>query len=162
MKTLRFGAALCAVLWSACALARGPDAQIYDGLLVPKMSTIANAMTARGQHVEEMWHDAETAQTACPAYLIGHSMGGNAALRQAARCATAGHPPRVVVTIDPGRAPLYHTCPPSVRCLNYYDPAHPIGGQIVDGALNIIVPGFTHLQLPAAPRVTVGTLAATR
>lgn len=168
MKTLRMCAALFAVLFSLAyvhaADLRVPrlDAQIYDGLLVPEMSTITAAMTRRGQHVQRMWHDAESYQTACPAYLLGHSMGGNAALRQAARCAAAGRPPRFVVTIDPGRAPLYHTCPPGVRCLNYYDPSHPIGGQEVDGATNVIVPGFTHLQLPSVPRVVNGALAATR
>lgn len=170
MTTLRFGAALrcAAVLCAALCITvqhsdagTRLDAELYDGLLVPEMSTIAAAMTRRGQHVRVLWHDAED-QVSCPAYLVGHSMGGNAALRQAARCAAAGRPPRAVVTIDPGRAPLYHTCPRGVRCFNYYNPGHPIGGQAVDGAQNIIVPGFSHLQLPSVPRVVAGTLAATR
>jgi thioesterase domain-containing protein len=158
----RFGAALVALCLLVCSSAHAADTVIYDGLLVPEMGTIERAMIQRGQHVQRLWHDAEEAQTACPAYLVGHSMGGNAALRQAARCAAAGHPPRAVVTIDPGRAPLYHTCAPGLRCWNYYDPQHAIGGQIIDGARNIIVPGFTHLQLPSVPRVVDGVLAATR
>jgi hypothetical protein len=136
-------------------------AQIYDGLLYAEMSTIANAMQRRGQHVQELWHDAETSQSICPRYLLGHSMGGNAALRQAARCAAIGRAPRAVVTIDPGRAPLYHTCPPKVVCINYYDPSHPFGGQSVDGAHNVVVPGYTHLQLPSVGSVVRGALAAT-
>jgi hypothetical protein len=157
--------ASCTLLYSSVQAAdlRTPalDAEIYNGLLIPEMATIAGAMTKRGQRVEVLWHEAEAAQTACPPYLLGHSMGGNAALRQAARCAAAGHPPRVVVTIDPGRAPLYHACPRGVRCLNYYDPSHPIGGQSVAGAANIRVPGYSHLQLPSVPSVVRGALAAT-
>jgi hypothetical protein len=137
-------------------------AQIYNGLLYPEMATIANAMQKRGQHVEVLWHDAEQYQTACPKYLLGHSMGGNAALRQATRCAAAGKPPRVVVTIDPGRAPLDYVCPTHVTCINYYDPSHSIGGQYVQGAKNVLVPGYTHLQLPSVPRVVQGVLALTK
>jgi len=125
-------------------------ALLYNGLLYPEMEPIAARMRARGQHVEVLWHDAEASQTACPRYLLGHSMGGNAALRQAARCLQDGHPPKVVVTIDPGRAPLFATCHVGLRCINFYDPSHPIGGQFVQGAQNIRVTGYTHLQLPAA------------
>jgi hypothetical protein len=137
-------------------------AQIYNGLLYPEMDTIATSMQKRGQHVEVLWHDAADSQTACPPYLLGHSMGGNAALRQAARCAAAGKPPRVVVTIDPGRAPLAHSCPAHVTCVNYYDPSHPIGGQYVSGAKNVLVPGYTHLQLPSVPSVVKGALSLTK
>lgn len=137
-------------------------AQIYNGLLYPEMGTIANAMTKRGQHVEVLWHDQEDRST-CPPYLLGHSMGANTALRQAARCAAAGRPPRIVVTIDPGRAPLFHSCPPKVTCYNLYNPAHAIGGQRVSGTThNIIIEGYTHLQLPLAPRVVKFTLGVTK
>jgi hypothetical protein len=137
-------------------------AQLYNGLLYPEMQPIAAAMMKRGQHVEVLWHDAADSQTVCPRYLLGHSMGGNAALRQATRCAAAGRPPHVVVTIDPGRAPLYATCPAKVSCVNYYDPSHPIGGQRVSGAKNIVVSGYSHLQLPSVPKVVNGALALTK
>lgn len=143
-------------------LALAVVAQIYNGLLYPEMATIANAMERRGQHVQVLWHDAADSQTRCPRYLLGHSMGGNAALRQAARCAAVGRAPRMVITIDPGRAPLAHTCPQGVHCINYYDPSHPIGGQFVDGATNILVTGYSHLQLPSVPRVVAGVLARVR
>lgn len=137
-------------------------AQVYNGLLYADMGYIAGLMEKRGQHVEVLWHDAENGQTICPKYLLGHSMGGNAALRQATRCASEGHPPSVVVTIDPGRAPLFHQCPAHVKCYNYYNPAHPIGGQFVDGASNIVVAGYAHVQMPFAPYIVKMALALTK
>lgn len=145
-------------LLSATVLA----AQVYNGLLFADMGYIAQQMEKRGQHVQVLWHDAADQQTACPKFLLGHSMGGNAALRQATRCAARGRPPAVVVTIDPGRAPLFHVCPHKVKCVNYYDPSHPIGGQSVVGAINILVTGYSHLQMPIAPRIVVGALALTK
>ena len=165
MKKLLLAGAIVVPFFGALHAAdlrvRTVDAIIYNGLLYPEMGTIAGKMKARGQNVEVLWHDAQTGETRCPRFLLGHSMGANAALRQAAYCVARGHHP-VVVSIDPGRAPLDHLCPAGTTCINYYDPTHPIGGQYVDGARNIIVSGYTHLQLPAARAVVVGTLAATK
>lgn len=136
-------------------------AQIYNGLLYADMGYIAQLMEKRGQHVEVLWHDAADSQTICPKYLLGHSMGGNAALRQATRCAARGKAPVVVVTIDPGRAPLFHQCPAHVKCVNFYNPAHPIGGQFVNGASNIVVEGYAHVQMPFAPSIVKQALALT-
>lgn len=144
---------------NAVILASALAAQIYNGLLIPAMGPIANAMTTRGQHVQVLWHDAEGSQTACPEYLLGHSMGGNAALRQAARCAAAHRPPRAVVTIDPAR--IAAVCPRGVKCVNYYNPTHPIGGQYVTGATNIVVTGTDHVGMPNNPKIFRGTLALT-
>jgi pimeloyl-ACP methyl ester carboxylesterase len=126
------------------------------------MGTIVGAMRHRGQNVRELWHDQENA--ACPRFLLGHSMGGLAALDQANRCATAGHPVRAVVTIDPTGKPGTLYCPKRTRCLNYYDPTHLIGfgARAVVGATNVRMSGFSHLQLPSVPRVVNGALAATR
>jgi pimeloyl-ACP methyl ester carboxylesterase len=139
-------------------------AVLYNGLLYPEMGTIANAIAARGQHVEVLWHDQEQT-TACPAYIAGHSMGGLAALDQGRRCAAAGKPPRAIVTIDP--AGTLHTiaCPRGVYCVNFYDPSHVISpgnaARKVIGAHNVIVRGYTHLTIPSAPGVIKGALAAT-
>lgn len=138
-----------------------PYVKLYDGLFYAEMGTLREALQSKS-HVTEEWHDAQENETNihfCFDYFIGHSMGGNAALRQAARCATMGRPPKAVITIDPGRAPLEHTCPPKIPCINYYDPSHPIGGQYVNGAKNIVVPGYDHLQLPSVPSVVKGVLA---
>jgi hypothetical protein len=126
-------------------------ATLFNGLLYAEMQPTADAMAKRGQRVEVQWHDQGSSY--CPRYSIGHSMGAQAALRQAAACAAAGHPPVLVITIDPARTPA--VCPPRIRCINYYNPSHPIGGQFVTGAKNIIVTGYDHLWMPAAvePRV---------
>lgn len=139
-------------------------AQLYNGLIYPEMNTIADAMTKRGQHVEVLWHDQETA-TVCPRYILGHSMGGPAALAEGAACASRGKAPRAIVTIDPtGQIGATYYCPKGVLCLNYYDPSHLIGGgaRAVVGAHNVIVKGYTHLQLPSAPVVVRGALGATK
>lgn len=136
-------------------------AQIYNGLLYPEMQTIADAMTHRGQRVQVLWHDQED-QRRCPPVLIGHSMGGDAALHQAQRCTLAGRPPRVVVTIDPGGRPQDAWCPAKVKCVNFYNPMHPIGGEFVQGAKNIVVKGYTHLQMPTAPYIVRSTLELTK
>lgn len=140
------------------------DAVLYNGLVVPEMSTIANAMTARGQHVEVMYHDQESGAL-CPPYILGHSMGGIAALENGASCARAGHAPKAIVTIDPtGYIGMKLYCPRGVRCLNYYDPTHLVGGgaRAVIGAANHKMSGYTHLQLPSVPSVVAGALSATR
>jgi hypothetical protein len=138
-------------------------AQIYNGLLFPAMGRIAADMTARGQRVQVLYHDQETTAV-CPRYILGHSMGGPAALVQAAGCKAKGHPPVAVVTIDPtGQVGATYYCPRGVYCLNFYDPTHAIGGgaRAVVGANNVKMHGYSHMQLPYAPGVVKGALAAT-
>ena len=162
MKYLRvFCAAVLAVCTTA-ALARTPDAVLYNGLIYPEMGTIANAMKARGQNVVVLWHDAPV--SICAKYFLGHSMGGIAALNQAARCAALGNPPKAVVVIDPTGYPGTLTCPKRVACLDYYDPTHLIGGgaRAVAGAANVRMSGYSHIQLPSVAKVVRGALAATQ
>ena len=138
-------------------------AVLFNGLIYPEMGTIADAMAKRGQHVEVLWHDQSTPD--CPPFILGHSMGGPAALNQAANCRKAGKPVKGVVTIDPtGQVGATYYCPRGVRCLNYYDPTHLIGGgaRAVVGATNIKMHGYSHLQLPSAPQVVRGALAFTK
>lgn len=138
------------------------DAVLFNGLMYPEMGTIGDAMTRRGQHVEILWHD--QTPSSCPRYILGHSMGGIAALSRGAACAASGHPPRAIVTIDPTGYPGTLYCPKGVRCLNYYDPTHSIGGgaRPVTGAVNVRMSGYTHLQLPSVPSVVRGALAITK
>ena len=151
--------ALAMLLTFARSESRPLDGIAYDGLLYARMQTIVGKLRQRGDYVVEAWHDHTVA--GCPRYLVGHSMGGDAALAQAASCAAAGHPPKVVVSIDPGGAPQNAHCTKGVKCINYYNPDHPIGGEYVTGATNIIVRGYDHLNMPLAPQIIAGTLAAT-
>lgn len=160
-----FGAfvAFMALGYACSARAATLDADIYNGLIYPEMGTIAAKMTARGQHVRVRWHDQESAAQ-CPPFILGHSMGGPAAITQAAACVRQGHPPKAVVTIDPtGQVGATYYCPRGVYCLNFYDPSHLIGGgaRAVVGANNVKIHGYTHLQLPSAPGVVKGALSAT-
>jgi hypothetical protein len=68
------------------------------------------------------------------------------------------------VTIDPtGQIGATYYCPKGVYCLNFYDPSHLIGGgaRAVVGANNVKMHGYSHLQIPSAPGVVNGALAAT-
>lgn len=114
------------------------------------MGRIATKLEARGFCVTRMTHVGARWVEKSPTYWIGHSMGGNAALRVAGQLPTK---PKLIVTIDPGRAPLSHRCPAGVRCRNIYDPLHPIGGQHVAGAENIRVGGTVHSFMPLSARV---------
>ena len=131
-------------------------ATLFNGLFYAEMQPTADAMTKRGQHVEVLWHDQTSSN--CPVFSIGHSMGGQAALNQAAACAARGRAPRLVITIDPARLPA--VCPLHVKCVNYYNPSHPIGGASVSGAQNIVVTGYDHLWMPAAVKKRVLALTA--
>lgn len=153
----------CTLSLCTAALSATLDADIYNGLIYPEMGTIAARMQARGQHVRVRWHDQENAAQ-CPRYILGHSMGGPAAIEQAAACVAKGKAPRAVVTIDPtGQVGATYYCPRNVYCLNFYDPTHLIGGgaRAVVGANNVKMHGYSHLQLPSAPGVVKGALAAT-
>lgn len=142
-------------------LATALYAQLYNGLLYAEMGTIAAAMKARGQAVSVLWHDQEPSVKTCPPYLIGHSMGAQAAIRQATRCKAQGHAPKAVLLIDPARtAPA--SCAVGLKCINWYNPSHPIGGQFISGATNIRVLGTTHVYMPLNATIMRGVLAASR
>jgi hypothetical protein len=116
------------------------------------MQELKAALEKEGYEVTIGNHTAGNDLHTLPSVVIGHSMGGNAVLKAAARL---GKGPRIVVTIDPGRAPLYHSCPTFVRCVNLYDPYHPIGGQSVKGkrAENYHIRGTVHSTMPQYPKV---------
>lgn len=119
------------------------------------MGPIADALKAQGYKVTILNHtDGKRLDHISPV-MGGHSMGGNAVLKAVDRLIAAGHkPPRIIVTIDPGRAPLFHRCPEHVRCVNLYDPSHPIGGQYVaDTCENYIQRGTIHGGMPTFEKV---------
>ena len=136
----------------------------YNGLVYGEMGTIVNDMKARGQNVALYWHDQE--KSTCPTVLTGHSMGGLSAIREGTACSAAGHPVKVIVTIDPMGYPGTLYCPKGTRCVNYYNPAHVLGpgnsARAVVGAANTVVLGYSHVQMPLVPKIIAGTLAATK
>ncbi len=158
---LAMGLAIAAIIWAATPSHSAGIA--YNGLIYGEMGTIVNDMKARGQHVALYWHDQE--KSSCPAFITGHSMGGEAALDEGAKCSAAGHPVKVIVTIDPMGHPGTLYCPKGTRCVNYYNPAHVLGpgnaARKVVGAQNTIVTGYSHVQMPLVPKIIKGTLAAT-
>lgn len=128
---------------------RGLTHYSEDGYPVDQL---ARELRKNGYEVRIGNHTEGNDLTKLPDILIGHSMGGNAVLKAAERL---GPGPRVIVTIDPGRRPLYSTCPTHVRCVNLYDPLHPIGGQFVYGkrAENYRIKGTYHASMPTYPKV---------
>ena len=144
-----------------------PTVTAYNGLLYAEMGGLVTALEKRGDQVSLLWHDAQRTDTNCPEYIIGHSLGGNAAIRQAVKCQSAGRPPKAIVIIDAGRAPTTYQIPANAKftCQSFYNPAHPIGGQVIepDGTKlgqchNTVVPGYDHLQMPAAPGIVKAIL----
>lgn len=86
-----------------------------------------------------------------PDVIVGHSMGGETALRYAAELARAGYPAPLVITIDAAPAPPACTVP---RCINIAGP----GFARVRGAQNISAWAAgarltNHAQLPTHPAV---------
>ena len=162
MKTYRI-LALAGLIFATFYSRAFADGVLYNGLMYAEMGTIAGKMTARGQHVSVLWHDAES--SACPKFLAGHSMGGLAAIDEGTKCSAAGHPIKVIVTIDPMGYPGTLYCPKGTRCVNYYNPAHVLGpgnaARAVVGAANTVVLGYSHVQMPLVPKIIAGTLAAT-
>lgn len=138
-----------ALLLAVCTPVAAKDAYVLNGLGMygarGPMGQIADSLTERGFKVKILPHTQGKRLTRMPDVLVGHSMGANAALKAANRLKRK---PRIIVTIDPGRAPLFHKCPPQVRCVNLYNPWHPIGGQEVIGAENVIIPGIIHSFMP--------------
>lgn len=135
-----------------------PTVTAYNGLLYAEMGPLVDALSKRGDRVTMLWHDAQETDTSCPEYIIGHSMGGNAAIRQAEKCQADHHAPKAIVIIDAGRCPGNNPCSvpdtAAYTCQSFYNPEHPIGGQFISGKCkNTVVPGYTHLQMPGAPGI---------
>lgn len=95
-----------------------------------------------------------------PDIIIGHSMGGETALRYARALSASGKPAPFVITIDAAPAPPACKVP---RCINIHGP----GFANVSGAMNIDAwasgARFTnHAQLPTAPAVRAIILEQTQ
>jgi hypothetical protein len=117
------------------------------------MGAIQVALEKRGWKVTVLNHTDGKRLTHMPRVLIGHSMGANAALKRS-QIFIRNHPD-LIVSIDAGRAPLFHRAPESkARVVDISCPYHPIGGQRVAGAdLYREVCGTAHIAMPHDKRV---------
>jgi hypothetical protein len=132
-------------------------AYLFNGLGVYSnpgmMGAIKVALEKRGWKVTILNHTAAKNLTHMPRVLIGHSMGANAVLKRSAKF-IKNHP-ELIVSIDAGRAPLWHRAPESkARVVDISCPYHPIGGQEIVGAdKKYEICGTAHIAIPHDARV---------
>jgi hypothetical protein len=121
---------------SPAAPVEPPLAILLDGLGVyvqqdyVGVSALARPLQQQGYRTIVDNHFMRKVQGQVPAIIIGHSMGGQSALRLARQIVQAGYPAPDVITID--AAPLPSPCAVP-RCTNIFSPGFP---QVV-GAQNI-------------------------
>jgi hypothetical protein len=117
------------------------------------MRFIKAELEKRGWKVTVISHVAAKNLTVMPRVLIGHSMGANAALKRS-RIFIKNHPD-LIVSIDAGRAPLWHVAPESnARVVDISCGLHPIGGQSIQGAdIKHSICGTLHSFMPHDQRV---------
>lgn len=140
-----------------CPKIKPKTAYLLNGLGVygkpGMMGAIQAELEKRGWKVTVLNHTDGKSLTVMPRVLIGHSMGANAALKRSQIFKT--NPPDLIVSIDAGRAPLFHRAPNTkARTIDISCPWHPIGGQSVDGAAKKYeVCGTAHIAMPHDRRV---------
>lgn len=117
------------------------------------MGEIQAELEKRGWKVTILNHTDGKRMTYMPRLLIGHSMGANAALKRS-QVFIKNHPD-LIVSIDAGRAPLWHRAPETkARVVDISCPWHPIGGQRITGADSYReVCGTAHIAMPHDKRV---------
>jgi hypothetical protein len=146
-----------------------PSTNIEDYRSKPKTATLVNglfvwgdpgmlgpikvALEKRGWQVKVISHTEVKNLTVLPRVIIGHSMGANAVLKRSAKF-IKNHP-ELIVSIDAGRAPLWHRAPESkARVVDISCPYHPIGGQeIVGSDKKYEICGTAHIAMPHDSRV---------
>jgi hypothetical protein len=132
-------------------------AVLVNGLFVygkpGMMGAIEQALKARGWQVTILNHTDAKRLTHMPRVIIGHSMGANAILKRSA-IFIRNHPD-LIVSIDAGRAPLWHRAPESkARVVDISCPYHPIGGQEISGSDHKReICGTAHIAMPHDRRV---------
>lgn len=161
---IRILAAL-AIVVSLVAPAQSAKIQIFKGLTHYfgewPVDGIAEDLRAQGHDVTVSNHTEGDDITELPEIGIAHSMGANALLKATQRLILEGHkPPLLVLTIDPGKWPLYSYCTVGVRCVNLYAPRPLIAGQVVYDPItkkpireNYHLTGTVHSSMPAHPKV---------
>lgn len=146
-----------AVPQDAAPAAAPPVALLLDGLGVYVesdyigVSALTRPLARQGFQTRTDSHLMMKTKGIVPDVIIGHSMGGETALRYATELARAGYKPPLVITIDAAPAPPACTVP---RCVNIAGP----GFTRVRGARNISAWDAgarfrNHAQLPTHPAV---------
>lgn len=153
-KLTALAAGLAAFFIGSPAIAK--TATLINGLGVygnpGMMGPLRDALQKRGYSVTILNHVQGKYISQMPDVLIGHSMGANSALKRSQ--IFRKNPPKLIVSIDAGRAPLWWSAPNTkAKTISLYCPLHPIGGQYIQGAENIEVCGTDHLYMPHDPRV---------
>lgn len=115
------------------------------------VSALARPLQQQGFRTRTDSHLMTRSQDIVPDIIIGHSMGGDMALRYGRKLVAAGKPAPLIITIDAAPAPP--SCPVP-RCTNIHGP----GFADVRGAVNIDAWSsgarfVNHAQLPTAPAV---------
>jgi hypothetical protein len=175
MNRLLLPALVAGFLMSGCSEPRPnlanqrPSTNIEDYRSKPKTATLVNglfvygdpgmmgaikvALEKRGWSVTIMDHNDVKRLTHMSRVMIGHSMGANAVLKRSAKF-IKNHP-ELIVSIDAGRAPLWHHAPESkARVVDISCPWHPIGGQeIVGSDKKYEICGTAHIAMPHDSRV---------
>ncbi|MCS0503747.1 hypothetical protein [Ancylobacter mangrovi] len=139
------------------AAAQPPLVLLLDGLGVyvetdyVGVSALARPLRQQGFRTRTDTHLMNKTRGIVPDIIIGHSMGGDTALRYARKLVASGQPAPLVITIDAAPAPP--SCPVA-RCINIHGPGFPN----VRGALNIDAWAsgakfVAHAQLPTHPAV---------
>jgi len=108
-----------------------------------------------GQIDEVVAKAREAARAGRPVYIIGHSKGGEAAVKAALELLRLGITPDRVFTIDPFVDPST-TIPPGLPLTNYYQERRYlilIRGFEIGGAENILITGTNHIAITSDPRV---------
>jgi hypothetical protein len=140
-----------------CPKIKPKTAFLLNGLFVygkpGMMGAIQEALEQRGWKVTVLNHTDGNDLKEMPRVLIGHSMGANAALKRS-QVFIKNHPD-LIVSIDAGRAPLFHRAPNTkARTIDISCPWHPIGGQEIAGAAKKYeVCGTAHIAMPHDRRV---------
>ncbi len=113
-----------------------PTILLLDGLFIyvhqhyVGVSDLAPRLNAMGYRAVVDTHLMNRTAREEPAVIVGHSMGGSAALRFAREMKESGKPPPVVITIDAA----FGSPPCAVpRCINFRSPGFPA----IEGAENV-------------------------
>lgn len=150
----------------SAAPAQPPLVLLLDGLGVYVesdyigVSALAGPLQRQGYRTRTDSHLMTRTQGIVPDIIIGHSMGGDTALRYARKLIAAGQPAPLIITVDAAPAPP--SCPVP-RCINIHGP----GFADVRGAMNVDAWAsgarfVSHAQLPTAPVVQQMILGQTQ
>jgi len=109
-----------------------------------------------GQIDEVVARAREAARAGRPVYIVGHSRGGEAAVRAAAELLGLGITPDRVFTIDPFVDPST-TVPPGLPLTSFYQTRRYLilirGFEIGGAEQNILITGTNHIDITSHPRV---------